>query len=217
MNGTLSKFRVLPITCLWGEPDAILEEIKSALEVERTKDWVFSKTPLDLQRVYSEAPPKGGAHLPRFALWRPKSNLAGTVFLPDSEDGRINLMRGLNRRFHRRFFSVFLSWDYEKFAYCRFECAAENRQRRIVHVIRDRGWEFYEEGEVLPFEIPECYSLRPTVERLTPKLLLAYLKASGWDLEDEDFWRSDEPSWFAERTSFPKGPPGTTINRVVKY
>ena len=198
----LTEFEVIPINCLWIEPDKLIEIIKLMREQDETRNWVYTKQPLDLKNIYFPAPPKGGSHLPKFVIWQPRNISFGSVLVPNSRDGLIQLMRHLNRRFHIRYFSGYLSRDHKKQGLCRFEYADENGAERVVYVIHDRGWEFYDQGKMLPFEIPLYYQRRIIVDRLTPAIVVEYLKSLGWNLEEETFWRSNGDAWVANKTKF---------------
>lgn len=198
----LKEFEVLPINCLWLDPDELIRLIKLMREQDETRNWMYTKQPLNLKDIYFPAPPKGGAHLPKFAVWRPSNMSFGSVLIPNYGDELIQLMRHLNRRFKIRYFSAHLSRDYRNEGICRFEHADENGTQRVVYVIFDGGWEFYEEGNTLPFENRLHYQKRGIVDRLTPALLITYLEALGWNLEDEAFWKSNGDAWIAEKTKF---------------
>jgi len=171
-------------------------------EQDEERYWQYGKQPLDLKSIYFPAPPQGGAHLPKFAVWQPVKMSFGSVLIPNYSDELIQLMRHLNRRFHVRFFSAHLSRDHRKEGLCRFEHADKTGAERVAHVIRDDGWEFYQEGDILPFENVDHYRKRETAERLTPTIVIQYLKSLGWNLEDEAFWQSNGDAWFANQTKF---------------
>ena len=60
----------------------------------------------------------------------------------------------------------------------------------------DDRWDFYEEGEPMPFEQTERYTERLRRKRLTNDMVLDYAKALGWDLRDPAFWTSDQDAWY---------------------
>jgi len=198
----MNEFEVIPLNCLWIEPGKLIETIKLMREQEGDCHWTYSNQPLDLGKIYFPAPQKGGAHLPKFAVWQPGNVPHGSVLVPNYRDEMIQLMRHLNRRFHIRYFSTHLSRDHEKEGICRFEHADETGAQRVVHVIRDRGWEFFDQGAALPFEKPSYYQQRRIADRLTPAIVTVYLKSLGWNLEDEAFWKSKGDAWVVVKTKF---------------
>jgi hypothetical protein len=198
----LYEFEVIPINCLWTEPDKLIEAIKLMREEGEARHWIYSRQALNLKSIYFPAPRKGGAHLPKFAVWQPSNMPFGSAFVPNYGDEMIQLMRHLNRRFHIRYFSAHLSRDHKEEGLCRFEHADETGAERVVHVIHDRGWEFYDQGNILPFENRLNYQQRPIANRLTPAIVIQYLKSLGWDLELEDFWKSKCEAWVGSKIKF---------------
>lgn len=198
----LAEFQAIPINCLWIDPETLIKTIIWMREEDETRNWIYSKRPLDLKSIYFPAPPSGGTRSPKFAVWQPSNMSFGSVLIPNSGDGRIQLMRHLNRRFQVRYFSARLARDHKKYGVCSFEHADEAGVRRVAYVILDRGWEFYDQGPILPFEKPVYYQHRRIADRLTPDIVIEYLKTLGWDLKDEAFWKSKGEAWVGEKTSF---------------
>jgi hypothetical protein len=198
----LKEFEVIPINCIWTEPDNLVRLLKQMEDQDEDRYWQHYRQQLALKSVYFPAPPIGGSHLPKFSVWQPGNMSFGSVFVPNYRDEMIQLMRHLNRRFHIRYFSAHLSRDHKKEGICRFEHADEAEAQRVVHVILDRAWEFHEQGEVLPFENKSYYQRCRIAERLTPTIVIEYLKALGWNLEDEGFWKSKGEAWVSEKTKF---------------
>lgn len=198
----LKEFEVIPINCLWIGPDELIHTIKLMREEDETRNWAYAKRPLNLKDIYFPTPPKGGAHLPKFAVWQPANMSFGSVLIPNYGDGLIQLMRHLNRRFKIRYFSAHLSRDHRKEGICRFEHADETEAKRVVQVILDSQWEFYDKGAVLFFEKATIYHQRKIADRLTPAVVVQYLETLGWDLESEEFWKSKENAWVGKRIAF---------------
>ncbi|SRR5581483_4431019 len=199
----LSGFEVVPINCIWKEPNELIEEIQSLFDDSEKRHWVFAKGLLDLKNIYFPAPPTGGAHLERFMVWQPSNMSFGAVLVPNYRDAHVQLMRQLNRSYKTRYFSAFLARDYRSEGFCSFEHVSESGRERVVHVILEPRWKFFEQGEVLSFENPEYYKRRIIRERLTPEIVEEYLKRLGWDLGDAAFWQSKGQAWIGKQISFP--------------
>ena len=197
----LNEFEIIPINCLWAEPDDLVRKIRS-INMDSGTEWAFEKRELNLKNVYFPAPPPGGRHLPRCAVWQPRSVSIGSVLIPNYQGGLIQLMRHLNGRFRMRYFSAFIARDYKKEGYCSFEHANERGERRNVHVIRDPKWKFFEKGEMMAFENIEYYRAKRIADRLTPAIVMEYLKSLGWDLNLEEFWECKGEAWFVAQTAF---------------
>ena len=198
----LNEFEVIPINCLWEEPSKLIQVFKIMDEQDEDRYWRITRQPLNLKNIYFPAPCKGGAHLPKFAVWQPSNMSFGSVLIPNYEDGLIQLMRHLNRRFHVRYFSAYFSREHKNEGICRFEYADAAGTQRVVQVILDRGWEFYDQGIVLPFEKLAYYQNRRISDRLTPAIIVEYLQSLGWNLEDEAFWKSENDAWIVDKKRF---------------
>jgi hypothetical protein len=198
----LNEFEIIPINCVWIEPDELIQRIRQLKEGAEAKKWVYAKVPLDLKRVYYPAPPKGGKHLPRYAVWQPENMEFGSVLIPNYGDCLIQLMRHLNKTFKIRYFSAFLARNHQSTGYCTFTYAETSGAKRIVQVIQDPRWTFFQKGDVLPFENIDYYKRRIIAERLTPDIIEEYLNSLGWNLKAEAFWKSKGQSWLAVQTAF---------------
>jgi hypothetical protein len=62
---------------------------------------------------------------------------------------------------------------------------------RIVRVMCDPRWVFYEQGESFPFEQTDKYTERIKKKRLTNDMIKDYVTAMGWNIRDEGFFDSD--------------------------
>ena len=82
----LYEFEVIPINCLWTEPDKLIEAIKLMGEEDEARHWIYSRQALNLKSIYFPAPRKGGAHLPKFAVWQPSNMPFGSAFVPNYGD-----------------------------------------------------------------------------------------------------------------------------------
>jgi vacuolar-type H+-ATPase subunit B/Vma2 len=64
--------------------------------------------------------------------------------------------------------------------------------------MQDPKWDFWEQGERLPFEYVDKYSERFIKNRLTNDMILDYAMALGWDLRSDVFWTTDENAYSFE-------------------
>lgn len=58
---------------------------------------------------------------------------------------------------------------------------------RLIRVIKENKWIFYEVGEPLWFEEKENYSKRRIADRITYDLLLSYSRKNGIDFDSPAF------------------------------
>jgi hypothetical protein len=195
-------FEFIPVNCIWAEPDQVVEQIKVLRIREGSRNWTYARHVLDLKDIYYPIPQPGGAHLPRFTVWQPSNMSFGSAMLTNSQDGLIQLVRHLNRNFKTKYFASRLSTDHKKFGCCSFELGSDGSERRGAYVLKDPRWKFFQWGTILPFENPAFYERKKIADRLTPDIVMDYLKVLGWDLREEAFWHSKGDAWLVEKTSF---------------
>lgn len=195
-------FKFIPINFIWSEPEHLLQCIKELYANAQSRNWIYEKKLFYPKEIFYPAPPSGGRHLPRFGIWQPSNMTFGSVMLSNYEDAMIQLMRHLNKHYYVRYFSSQLIQDYKNFGFCGFEHTNELRQSRVVHIIKNPDWEFFEQGVFLPFEKSEYYRRKKIAERLSPDIIIEYLKRLGWDLNDEAFCKIKGESWIVSKTSF---------------
>lgn len=65
---------------------------------------------------------------------------------------------------------------------------------RLIRVMKENKWIFYEVGEPLWFEENESYSKRRIADRITYVLLLSYSKKNGIDFDSHAFFKTEKES-----------------------
>jgi|SRR5581483_2551336 len=189
-------FDLLPLNCIWLDPNELIQRILTLFEEEDAFGWHFTQGHFPLDSVFSSAPPKGGAHPGRLLVWHPMPlAFGGSVLLANYRDGMIQLMRRLNRRFNIRYFHAVLARDHLKLGRCAFAHSFESGEQRVVQVLKDPRWEFFADGKPLLFEELASYRNADIKLRLRPVLVVKYLKELGWDLDSEAFWEVPAGSW----------------------
>ena len=143
----------------------------------------------------------GGAHpVWNSVLWHPK-NAKGTVMFGDLLDGFDSIAWKLNHEYKFEMTRIAVDFDIENDEpeygmFHKFHHYYADGRERLVRVMWDDRWDFYEEGEPMPFEQTERYTERLRRKRLTNDMVLDYAKALGWDLRDPAFWTSDQDAWY---------------------
>ena len=142
-----------------------------------------------------------GVHpIDHIVLWQPM-NTNGTVLFGNEQDGFDSMTWLLNRINKFEMTRIALDLDIENDEpeygmYHSFQHMYADGTERMVRVMWDDRWDFYEEGEPMPFEQIERYSQRLRRKRLTNDMVLDYAKALGWNLRDPAFWTSDRDAWY---------------------
>ena len=143
----------------------------------------------------------GGAHpIWNIALWQP-TNTKGTVLFGNLQDGFASVTWILNRNYKFELTRIAVDFDIENKEpeygmFHSFHHFYADGRERLVRVMWDDRWDFYEKGEPMPFEQTERYTERLRRKRLTNDMVLDYAKALGWDLRDPAFWTSERDAWY---------------------
>jgi len=171
---------------------AILDIFK---DVTILKDY---QAPVDIH--LEEVIPSGAHPIWNIALWQP-TNTKGTVLFGNLQDGFASVTWILNRTYKFELTRIAVDFDIENNEpeygmHHNFHHLYADGRERLVRVMWDDRWDFYEKGEPMPFEQIERYTERLRRKRLTNDMILDYVKAMGWDLRDPAFWTSERDAWY---------------------
>lgn len=174
-------------TLIKGDRDEILEAVHKAIVSYERKEMSYdAPLNLDLTDVHYNPPAI------KCQLWTPE-NSEGIACFANLEGGMPFLSYRLMKIRQFEITQVCLEFDiYSEFNYAMrvFHHIDINGNERYVRVMQDPKWDFWEQGERLPFEQVEKYSERFIKKRLTNDMILDYALALGWDLRSPDFWKS---------------------------
>ena len=137
----------------------------------------------------------------KYHLWTP-ANSKGVACFTNIRDGLPSLIYRIRKKHNFEVVQVCLSVDLPncdfRYAMRVFHHWAQDGNERYVRVMQDPKWDFWEQGERLPFEQVDKYSERFIKNRLTNDAILDYLMELGWNLRSEDFWATDETAYCFE-------------------
>ena len=182
-------------TLIKGNRDEILEAVhKAIVSYERKEISYDAPLNLDLTDVHYNPPAI------KCQLWTPE-NSEGIACFANLEGGMPFLSYRLMKIRQFEITQVCLEFDIDsEFNYAMrvFHHIDINGNERYVRVMQDPKWDFWEQGERLPFEQVEKYSERFIKKRLTNDMILDYALALGWDLRSPDFWKSSMDARYYE-------------------
>lgn len=182
-------------TLIKGDRDVILEAVhKAIVSYERKEISYDAPLNLDLTDVHYNPPAI------KCQLWTPE-NSEGIACFANLENGIPFLSYRLMKIRQFEITQVCLELDIDsEFNYAMrvFHHIDINGNERYVRVMQDPKWDFWEQGERLPFEQVEKYSERFIKKRLTNDMILDYALALGWDLRSPDFWKSSMDARYYE-------------------
>jgi hypothetical protein len=123
-------------------------------------------------------------------LWAPVSKPNGCVIV-----GNCSAAWNVARLFARQVIFVRVAPPADKEGISEFQLYEQGVQKRFVRAFRDdTRWDFWEEGQRLPFERQDFYLKRRIRDRLPPSLLQSYCQALDWQLEPDALFATKEPA-----------------------
>lgn len=182
-------------TLIKGDRDEILEAVHKAIVSYERKEMSYdAPLNLDMTDVHYNPPAI------KCQLWTPE-NSEGIACFANLEGGIPFLSYRLMKILQFEITQVCLEFDIDsEFNYAMrvFHHIDINGNERYVRVMQDPKWDFWEQGERLPFEQVEKYSERFIKKRLTNDMILDYALALGWNLRSPDFWKSSMDARYYE-------------------
>lgn len=182
-------------TLIKGDREEILSAVHETL-ISYGKKLISYNAPLNLDLTDVHHNPV----VLKCQLWTP-DNSEGVACFSNLEDGMPFLVYRLMkiRPFEITRVSLELDIDCEfNYAMRVFHHIDIDGNERYVRVMQDPKWDFWEQGERLPFEQVDKYSERFIKKRLTNEMILDYALALGWDLRSQDFWKSSTDARYYE-------------------
>ena len=155
--------------------NALIERMNS-LDKELLHEDLLNLTPF----MFPEYNPK----CMKSVFWQPvNSNI--TVMATNLIDGWHTLGWILNKKAKINMLELTLEDDYRLFNY---------NQDRIIRVMWDGHWDFFEQGTPFEFENIEQYKKRLKTQRLTSEMIVSYTKEFGYNITDPSFYTTDMPA-----------------------
>jgi hypothetical protein len=140
----------------------------------------------------------------KFLLYEPLSNPNITVFFSNLVDGWYTAVYNYTRLFHKNAFllsfTVHTGQASPAYFFRYFNNNGGEVEERVVHLIKEDRWAFYESGKPIDIEDTANYSKRFKSERLNNEVILTYLKKAGYDLTQEVFYKSNKEAYICQYT-----------------
>jgi hypothetical protein len=128
----------------------------------------------------------------RFVIWEPAYKKGSTVFFSNFQDGWFTLMNIISIVDKRRAYQFHVDDEKNKTKIGFYYNYGEEEQR-VVRILFGDKWEFFERGDALPFEDTDRYTKHFRTDRMNKELIKSYLRKLGWDIDHEDFYRTEKP------------------------
>ena len=179
----------LAIICIKAPIDSVREGFVNEFP-EAESSFHFKETTLKLKTLYKYFHQQTGGSMPiQCILYSPSCAPESTIFYTNLSDGWNHFAQHYlikHNHWETYFTSINIADDivYPSFQFFKYGGNSE----RFLICQKEPNWVFYQEGEPLPFEDIERYKRRLKRERVDAALLLKYMRAAGWNLEDDSFW-----------------------------
>jgi hypothetical protein len=157
--------------------------------------YFVKETKHDISLAYVNVAERDTTRPQRVIFWEPRIHPGKTVFMGVFHDGMSHSAFRLSQNSPHTWINVRIYDDFD-YPGCFFDYYADHRriQRRVMACKDDEGWDFAQEGPVLPFENPSYYRSRLKKDRLNREIITEYMKKAGFKIAEEGFWQTDQPA-----------------------
>jgi hypothetical protein len=190
MNRTISKFRSFSFSVF----DAGVEKIYRTLNDFEDVDSNFSlsNNPRSLASIYKEG--DGGTLIPfgrdyhYLSIIFHHKGSGKAIFLSNLEDGWITLVNKISALGNIARYSFSVSDDSNEDAKnSMLYSDTSGVVKRVVHVMRDPRWIFYQSGSPMLFESTEFYKSRQKKDRINRTIIAKYCEEIGVPMDNNFF------------------------------
>jgi|GEM_PF-2131051 len=197
----LLNYKYLVLTCIDEDITTFKNNIVGLLSeiTQFPRNWTVEETGLIFKEIYFPSPPSGGSHLMNFLIWEPLNAKGTTVFYINYEDGWASFVELYSKKFSKKCIQVGISGREIKYPMFKFSYITNNNHRIIICYKDNDKWEFFQKGELLPFENESYYLKYKIKDRLPGELVIKYLKESGWDIQENTFWQTTKSAYNFKR------------------
>jgi hypothetical protein len=201
MSQFLDQTSLLVVTCIFEKLEPFVDRIL-AFHSDTESKWSTEPGPLDLARIYSVSPPQGNDQM-RAVMWTPRTLPGWTAFYVNSQDGRSHLFRKLSQAggapesVSIRSTLPDAEGGVQEFEYRRADSKDYWPTRILQWLKEEDGYRLVRKGEPLPFERNREIKSNPIETRVD---LLSFVRDFGFDLENEDFWKTDTNAIYLNET-----------------
>lgn len=170
--------------------DSIAEHLSEVFPKNNLRMTVLDD--LDFQLI-DLGSPKYNPPISKAIIYSPIATPGRTVLLTNLRDGWASLAIRLGNVVGCDCIRINTTRADVEYPLNRFAVMRDGVDIRYVHSMLDSDkWVFFEEGEVQPFEDAKQYKKRKIRDRLTRDLVFEYFSRMGFDIENEDLWRTRE-------------------------
>ena len=131
----------------------------------------------------------------RFIIFEPSTNPGVTVFFPNLVDGWYSAVYNYTRLNNKSAFQVGFTIDdtkqYPAYFFQFFFMDKRQIKERTIYAIKEDKWVFFAGGKPLAIENTDNYLKKRIKDRINNEIIIGYLKKAGYDLTDDNFFKSN--------------------------
>lgn len=150
--------------------------------------------------VFPEQPNSASETDTPMILWSPVNSPNLTAFMPQMKSSDYFVIAYATSSFHFSAATIRTSVDTEEWPINEFIVYENGVRRRIVRAMRDSPrWEFFADGEPLPYEDVTRYARRRIRDRFVREDVLNALESWGAPVRHPAFWQTAVPAFTFSR------------------
>jgi hypothetical protein len=202
MSQLLDQTSLLVLTCIHEKLGPFADRILDRLTNNTTSKWFTEQAPLDLARIYAGHPPRSNKRELRAVMWKPRTLPDWTAFYVNAKDGwahffgKVSQAGGGPETMSVRSTLPVENWGVQEFTYRKADAAEYKPTRLLQWLEEENGYRLVQRGEPLPFE--SNFKKDNPIETRTD--LLAFVRAFGIDVEDDELWTTDTDAIYLNQT-----------------
>lgn len=193
MQTPFQLYDYFKISIIQDNIDNVAENLNTLLsDMSLTKKEI---TDVDFKKVCSTKTLPYNSNKIIFLIFEPLTNPGVTVFFPNFVDGWYTAVYNYTRLNNKSAFQVGFTVDetkeYPAYFFKFFFLEKGQIKERTVHAIKEDKWVFFAGGNPLTIEDTDNYLKKRIKDRINNETIISYLKKAGYDLTDDNFFKSN--------------------------
>ena len=201
-----TKYNYFKLSIIDDNIENVFKNFKQYLSENDDKFKSQTKNKIDFELICDNAELDYNGDF-KFMLFEPLTNPNKTVFFTNFSDGWYTAVYNYARLFKKDIYQVGLTTSkklkqHPAYFFIKFFYSDKDEfQQRVVHLIKENTWTFYENSDkVKPLEIEttENYNLKRKTDRLNTEIILGYMNKLGFNLTDDNFFKTNNVVYYCK-------------------
>ena len=201
-----NKYNYFKLSLIDDSVENVLKNFKHYLSEKDDDFKSIAKSKLDFDLICDKSELDYSGDF-KFLLFEPKTNVGKTVFFTNLRDGWYTAVYNYARLFKKQVYQIGVTVnrklkEHPAYFFIKFFYDDKDEfQERVVHLIKENKWTFYENSDnVKPLEIEttQLYTYKRKTDRLNTDIILDYMNKAGFNLTDEDFFKPNKVVYYCK-------------------